>query len=151
MNGISQFEAIHGAGQLDVSEQQIDVRPGLQQHQSIFGIDRFKRSKTGALDDINCAHSQEHLVFDDKDSGLYGGGPGDRRRHLQMEQMRKPVPVARLVCVVGSSFRFIPLTLNKSLICCLRPGCTYDCGRTLRIRRSEAPNYRCSGLALSTG
>ena len=70
MNGISQLEAIHGAGQLDVGEQQIDVRPRLQQHQGIFGIDRFKRSKTGVLDDINCAHPQEHLVFDDKDGRL---------------------------------------------------------------------------------
>jgi len=79
MNRMGQFEAIHDAGQLDVSEQQINVRPRLQQHQSIFGIDRFKRSKTGILDDIDCAHPQEHLIFDDKDSRLYGVGLGNHR------------------------------------------------------------------------
>jgi hypothetical protein len=72
MNGIGQFEPIHGPGQLDVSEQEVDIRPGLQQHESIFCIDRFNRSKAGVLDDIDGAHPEEHLVFDDKDRWLYG-------------------------------------------------------------------------------
>jgi len=37
----------------------------------IIGVDGFQRRKTGILDNIDGAHPQQHLVFDDQYGGLY--------------------------------------------------------------------------------
>ena len=67
------------AGHLDVRKQKLNVRPRLQQRESIVGIHGFKRRKAGTLHDIYGAHPQQHLIFDNKDR-RFGRGELDRHR-----------------------------------------------------------------------
>ena len=69
---MSQFQAVHAAGHLNVGEQQRNVRTGLQNGEGLIGVYSFDSVKTGILHDVDGPHTQYHLVFDDKDVRHFG-------------------------------------------------------------------------------
>jgi hypothetical protein len=66
MDRVREFQAVHAARHLDIGEQQRDVRTRFEDGYSFVGIDGFDRRKAGILHHIDCAHAQQHLVFDDE-------------------------------------------------------------------------------------
>ena len=73
MDGVSQLEAIHAAGHLNVRKQKVDIRAGLKNGQRLVGVHRFDRSESGVLDDVHRAHAQHHLILDDENFRRYRG------------------------------------------------------------------------------
>ncbi len=72
MHGVSQLQSVHAARHLNIGEQQIDVRAGLQNGDCLVGVHGFNGSKSGILHNIDRAHSQYHFVLDDENVGHLG-------------------------------------------------------------------------------
>ena len=69
---VGQSQAVHGPGHLNVGEEQRYVRTGLQNGDGFIGIDSFERMKARILHNIDGAHAQHHLIFDNKNVGHLG-------------------------------------------------------------------------------
>ena len=67
MHRVSQLQAVHASGHLNIGKQQRYVRAGLEDGQCLVGVNGFNRAEPGILHDVNGTHAQKHLVFDDKD------------------------------------------------------------------------------------
>ena len=82
MDRVGEFQAVHAAGHLDVSEHQRDVGSALEDCDGFVGVHRLNRGIAGIFDHIDRAHPQQHFVFDDEnDCGNNGviEGHHDRR------------------------------------------------------------------------
>jgi hypothetical protein len=66
MHRVRELQAVHTAGHLNVGKKQRDVGTGLQNGESLIGVDRFHRTESGVLHDADGAHAKHHLVLDDK-------------------------------------------------------------------------------------
>jgi hypothetical protein len=71
MDGVSQLEAIHTAGHLNVRKQKFDIRAGFKDLERLVGVHRFDSGEPGVLDNVHGAHAQHHLVFDNEDFGRH--------------------------------------------------------------------------------
>ena len=67
MHRVGELQPVHAARHLDVGKQQRDVRARFENGKRLVGVDGFDRREAGILDDVDGAHAQHHLVFDDKD------------------------------------------------------------------------------------
>ena len=75
VRGMGQLQPVHAARHLDIGEQQGDVVAQFEDLNGFVGADGLDRHEPGILDDVDGAHPQDHLVFDDQDDrrGVSGG------------------------------------------------------------------------------
>ncbi|HKN57448.1 MAG TPA: hypothetical protein VJV97_01255 [Gemmatimonadaceae bacterium] len=68
-HGVSEPETIHGAGHMNVSEDDADVRPNFQYLNGLVGVGGLKHLKSGIFDDFDRTDANQKFVFHDKDNG----------------------------------------------------------------------------------
>ena len=66
MHRMRELQSVHAARHLNVRKKQRDVGTRFENGERLLGVDRFDSRESGVLDNIDRAHSQHHLVFDDE-------------------------------------------------------------------------------------
>ena len=66
MHRVGELQAVNTAGHLNIGEQHGDIRTGLKNRDCLVGVDSFDGIEPRVLYDVDSAHAENHLVFDDK-------------------------------------------------------------------------------------
>jgi len=81
-NLMGQIRPAHRSGHAYIREKQLDVRVCFEESQGLVGVFGFENPVSCILEHAGCAHSLEHVIFDDQNDGV--GGDFDHRRQRNL-------------------------------------------------------------------
>ncbi|SEM17001.1 hypothetical protein SAMN04515666_10832 [Bosea lupini] len=72
-DGMSELDAVHRAGHLDVGENGVDVAAVGQYGHGLVGMRGLYHLKTSSLKEIHRVHPEQRLIFNDQDDQFRHG------------------------------------------------------------------------------